>query len=155
MMLNAPRVIARQLDRGLDRLCPRVREERPRAAADRRDLRERLAERDLRLVIVVGGDVQESRGLVGDRADDVGMRMARRGHGNAGAEIQIDVAVDVFDDRALAARHHERRAARIGRRHDRAIALENRPRAWARRGTLMSGTRMSYRRSGARDAKNF
>ena len=141
-------VISRELDGGFDRLGARVRKERLRAAADRRDRRERFAQRDLRLVIVVGGNMEEPRRLLRDRADNVGMRMSRRRHRDARAEIQIRVAVDVFDDGAFAARHDERRAARIRRRHDRAIALEDRARARAGRRNLDVGNAHGfYRRS--------
>ena len=112
---------------------PEFKKNVQRMAADRRDLRERLAERDLRLVIIVGGDVQESRGLVPYGPNDLRVRMNRRSYRDAGAEVQIDIAVDVFNDGALATRHDERSAARIGRRHNRAIAFDDRPRAWARR----------------------
>ena len=84
-------VIPRQLDGGLDGLGARIRKKRLRAAADRRDRRERLAQRDLRLVIVVCGNVEEPRRLLRDRADDVGMRMSCRRHRDACAEIQVRV----------------------------------------------------------------
>ncbi len=58
------RVIARELDGGLDRLGARVRKERARAAFDRHDVRHGLAERHLRLVIVIGGSVQKALRLI-------------------------------------------------------------------------------------------
>ena len=92
-----------------------------------------FAQRHLRLVVVIGGDVKKPRRLLGDGAHDIGMRMAGRGNRDAGAEIQIHVAVDILDDGAFAARHDKRCAARIRRRHHGTIALENRARAGTRR----------------------
>ena len=50
--------------------------------------------------------------------------MAGRVDGDAGGAVEKDVAVDVLDGGALAARHHERIVARVGRRDDLAVALD-------------------------------
>ena len=95
-------------------------------AAERRDRVELLAEPHLRLVVEVRArHVQELLRLIDDGGDDVGMRVAGRVDGDAGGAIEEQVAVDVLDDRAGAARHHERIAARVRRRHDLAVALDD------------------------------
>ena len=58
--------------------------------------------------------------------DDVGMGVAGRGDGDAGRAVEEDVAVDVLDERAFPARHHERVVARVGRRDDLRVALDER-----------------------------
>ena len=51
-------------------------------------------------------------------AHDVRMRVAGAVDGDAGGAVEKDVAVDVLDDGAFAARHDERIVARVGRRDD-------------------------------------
>jgi hypothetical protein len=126
-------VIPGQLDRRFDRLGTGVREKGFHPSADGCDLRQPFAKLYLQLVIVVGGNVKELRGLLGNGAHNVGMRVAGGRDRDACTAIQIHVAVNVFDDRAVASGHDERRTPRIRRRHDRAIALENRARARAGR----------------------
>jgi hypothetical protein len=70
--------------------------------------------------------VQELLRLIDDRLDDVGMRMAGGVDGNPGRAIEEQVPIDIFDHRAFAARHHERIAARVGRRDGLAVALDQR-----------------------------
>src|SRR5688572_30285694 len=55
---------------------------------------------------------------------------------DTGAEIQINVAVDILDGCALAARHHERRASRVRWGNDCAIALDDSARPRTRRRNL-------------------
>ena len=129
----APRVMARELDGGFDRFGAGVREKRFRPSADRRQLRDELAERDLRLVVVVRGNVQKARSLFGDRPHDIRMRMPGGVDGNARAAVQVDIAVDILDDGTFPSCHDEWRAPRIRRRHHRTIARQNRLRARTRR----------------------
>ena len=90
--------IARQLEARLDRLGAGVAEERPHAALNRRDRGELLRQPHLRLVVEVGArHVQELLRLIGDRLDDVRMRMPGRVDGDAGGAVEEDVAVDVLD----------------------------------------------------------
>ena len=111
------RVVARQLDRRLDRLGAGIAEERPVRAGHRRDRRQLLAEPHLQLVVEVGaGHVQELACLLDDRRDDVGMRVAGGGHGDARRAIEEDVAVDVLDERAFAPGDDQRVVARVRRR---------------------------------------
>ena len=122
------RVVLRQLERRLVRLGARVAEERPVRTRHRRNRRQLLAEPHLRLVVEVGArHVQELLRLVDDRLHDVGMRVAGGGHGNAGRAVEEDVAVHVLDDRALAARDDERIVARVRRRDDLRVALDDAP----------------------------
>ena len=62
----------------------------------------RFAERHLRLVIVVGGDVQEPLRLLRNGPDDIRMANAGGVDRDARAAVEIDVAVDIFHDGALA-----------------------------------------------------
>ena len=65
---------------------------------DRRDRRQLLGEPHLRLVVEVGArHVQELLRLLGDRRDDVGMRVAGGVDRDAGGAVEEDVAVDVLD----------------------------------------------------------
>ena len=64
-------------------------------------------------------------GLLLDGGDDFGMAVAGGDDGDAGAEIQEDVAVDVFDERAAAASGHQRIAARVRRREVLPIEFED------------------------------
>ena len=70
--------------------------------------------------------MQELLRLIDDRGDDVGMRMTGGIDGDAGGAVEKDVAVDVLDGAPTAARHDERIRARIRRRHDRGVAIDQR-----------------------------
>ena len=95
-------------------------------AAERRDLVERLAQLHLRLVVEIRArHVQELLRLIDDGGDDGGMGVAGGVDGDAGGAIEEQVAVDVLDDGAGAAGHDEGIAARVGRRHDLAVALDD------------------------------
>ena len=122
-----PGDVAGELERALDALGAGLREEAQHRLAHRRQLVHALAEAHLVLVPVVGRDVQEAAGGVGDRRDDLRVRMAGAADGDAGDEVQEAVAVDVPDLGAAAVRHHERVVARIGRRDDGRVAGEQRP----------------------------
>ena len=103
--LVAARVIARQLDGRLDRF---------RAGVAEVDALRRLApgamaasfSRQLHHIGIIkirAGHVDQLGGLLLNRRDDFGMAMAGGDDGDARGEIQEDVAVHVFDQRAAAA----------------------------------------------------
>ena len=52
--------------------------------------------------------------------------MAGRCNGDAGSAVEEDVAVDVLDERAFAARHDERVVTRVGGRDDLRVTLDER-----------------------------
>src|SRR5688572_3245055 len=52
------------------------------------------------------------------------MAVTRRIHGNAGSEVQKQVAVDVLDDGAAAALDDQRIGTRVRRRHELVIACQ-------------------------------
>src|SRR5205823_9931967 len=69
-----------------------------------RDLRQALGQVDLRLVVEVGPrHVDQLARLVLDRPGDLRMAVARRRDGDAGGEIEEEVAVHVLNDGARAA----------------------------------------------------
>ena len=97
-------VPARELEGGLEGFGAAVGEEDAARAGRVAGLGQALRQVDLRLVVEVGaGHVQQLVALVGDGGDDLGMAMARRGDGDAGREVEEEVAVHVLDDRAAAA----------------------------------------------------
>ena len=84
----------------------------------RRDLGELLRQVDLRRVVEIGPrHVQQLGRLVLDGGDDLRMAVAGRADGDAGGEVEEQVAVDVLDDRPAAALHRQRIDARVRRRH--------------------------------------
>ena len=122
------REVARQLDRRLGRLGSGVGEERPHVAVDRRDRRQLFREPHLRLVVEVRPrHVDELLRLIGDRLDDVRMRHAGRVDRDAGGAVEEAIAVDVLDDGPFAAGDDERVVARVGRRHEPGVALDDAP----------------------------
>ena len=111
------RVIAGQLERRLDRLGPAIGEEDPLGDAARRDLGELLRQVDLRRVVEIGArHVQQLGRLLLNGRDDPRMAMAGRADGDAGREIEKQIAVDVLDDRPVAALDRQRIDARVRRR---------------------------------------
>ena len=92
-------VLARHLDRQLDRLGPRIVEEHGvgEAVGDQ-PLGEALLSRDLEQV----RDVPEFPGLLGHRLDQMRMAMAERGDGDAAREIEKFAAVGGIKIAALA-----------------------------------------------------
>ncbi len=121
--------VTRELQRRLDRFGPGVAEERPHVAGafgHRHDRRHFLGELHLRLVIEVRArHVQVLLRLVGNRFDDVGMRVPGARDRDAGGAVEEQVAVDVLDDGALAAGHDEGIVARVGRRHAGLVARDD------------------------------
>ena len=101
-------VRARELDRVLDRLSPRVEEPGSRLARDGRERREPLGESD---VILIGDDrevgVGEAPGLFLDRLDDPRVRVADVQAADAAGEVDERVAVHVGERRAAALGHDE------------------------------------------------
>ncbi len=120
-------VVARQLDGRFVRLGARVAEEALDLAVDRDDAADLLGQPHLRLVVEVGPrHVQELLRLLDDGGDDVGMRVSGRVDGDAGGAVEELVAVDVLDDGAFTAGHHQRIAAGVGRRHRLGVAGDDR-----------------------------
>src|SRR4051794_9234499 len=105
--------LARELERPLDRLGARVREEdRPAERA----LRQSLREADHRLGVEEVADVDELARLRADRLDDARVAVADTRHGDAREEVEVLVAVGVPESRTLAA-GEAHRVARV-RRHE-------------------------------------
>ena len=86
----------------------------------------RSASAVISLVPVVARDVQELRGRLLHRGDDLRMRVAGRADRDAGREIEEPVAIHVPGLGAAAMRHHERIIARVRRRDDPGVALDHR-----------------------------
>ncbi len=117
--------VPRELDARFDRFRPRVSEERPHASVNRHGRRDLLRQAHLELVVKVGPrHVQELLRLIGNRLHDVRVRMSGRGHGDARGAVQKDVAVHVLDHRAAAALDDQGIRARIRRRDDRLVAID-------------------------------
>ena len=74
------------------------------------------------IVKIRAGHVNQFGGLLLDGGDDFGMAMAGGNDGDAGGEIEENVAVHVFYHRAAAALGDQRIIARVGRRKNRVIA---------------------------------
>ena len=66
-----------------------------------------------------------SRGLFRDHFGDFRVSVSERADRDARVEIQKDVAVHIFDHRAVAALHHERVASRVAGRDELLIAFEH------------------------------
>lgn len=118
-------VPAGQLQSRFQRFRPAIGEEdllRRRAGSDGR---QPFRQGDLRLVVEIGaGHVQKLVGLVLDGGGDVGMTMAGGGDGDAGREVEEQIAVHVLDHRPAAPGHHQRIAPGVGRRHDPLIPFQ-------------------------------
>ena len=99
----APRVVASQLEGGLDRLGSRVGEKRlPRESLRRRQARRQavqpLAHGAIAAIVEIGAaDVDQLVRLGRDRGGDRGVAVSGGGGGDAGLRIQVDVPVDVLD----------------------------------------------------------
>jgi hypothetical protein len=93
--------MAGQLHRRLDALGPRVRQQDPGVTGEGRERGQALAQLDVAgLEEVRSRVVQVAAGLALDRGDHGGVRVTRRGHGDAGVGVQQQVAVDILDDGA-------------------------------------------------------
>ena len=102
--------------------------------------REFLGEPDLRLVVEVRPrHVDELLRLLGDRLDDIRVRHAGRVDRDAGGAIEEAIAVDVLDDRPFASRNDERIVARVGRRDELRVLVDDRLGLGARQGGLDVG----------------
>ena len=94
---------AGELDRGLDHFRAAVTEIGPDGAVDRRDAGELVADLGVdREIEIRRAEVDQVGGLLLDRTHDGGMRVAGRGNGNAGREIEEQIPVDVLDRQPLA-----------------------------------------------------
>jgi hypothetical protein len=101
---------ARDLDRVLDRLGPRVDEDRLALARAGRVLCETTAQLDIRLVRADHEAlVEEGVDLLVDRGDDGAEAVARVLAGDPAGEVEVDRAVDCLDLRSLGATDDEPR----------------------------------------------
>ena len=123
-----------ELEAGLDRLGAAVADERAGRAAERRDprelgggLRRRSAGRSR-----WRRNVEQVRGLVLDRLDDVRVAVARGVDGDAGGEVEEDVAVDVLERAAQAAHGDDRVRPRQAGARPCVVELDVGPRLGAR-----------------------
>src|SRR5262249_37562512 len=122
---RAAGVPACQFQSGFQRFGATVGEEDALGRLAGRQFREALRQVDLRTVVKIGSrHVQELRCLVLNGGDDVRVAVPRRGDGDAGREIEEQVSVHVFDDRAAAAFDYERIDARVRRRRVPLVALQ-------------------------------
>src|SRR5437899_2167181 len=111
----ALRVALRDLDRGLVRLGAGVAEEHLLPMFARGDFAESLGEGRLDFVVEVGPrEMGELRCLARDRLDDFRMGVTDVEDRDPGREVDQDVAVDVFDDRAGGPFHDDWRRLRRG-----------------------------------------
>jgi 7,8-dihydroneopterin aldolase/epimerase/oxygenase len=103
----------RELERTLDRLGARVGEERARDRLGR-ELREPVAEIELRQRVEDVRGLHQAAGLLGDRAHERGMRVANAG--DSPARHQVDVLLSEHVDHTRAAPARERHGKAL---HDR------------------------------------
>ena len=120
----APGGEAGQLDGALDRLGAGVAQEDPALLLHRRDAGQLGARLGVDREVEVGAVVDQLAGLLLDRAHDVGVAVAGGGHGDAGVEVEEQVAVDVLDHAALGPNRHHRVRARHARRRPLLVELE-------------------------------
>jgi hypothetical protein len=129
-------VIARDLQRALDRLRAGVAVIEPVRAGHGRDLRQPLGDVYQTFIVEVGaGHVDQLGCLVLDRLYHLGMAVAGRNHGDAGGEVQKFVAVHILDPHAPASLGHHRIGARIAGRDQPVVRLDNPPRVRAGQGS--------------------
>jgi hypothetical protein len=117
---------AGELERALDRLGAGVGQEDPDRAGHWRGGGQRL--RHLRIdrqVEVAGRVVQQRPGLAADGLDHAGMGVTGRADRDAGVEVEEQVAVDVFEDRAGAPAWHQRVGARQRPAGDAPVPVED------------------------------
>ena len=111
------RRVPSELDGRLDRLGARVAEVGAGRAVDRGDLGQSLADFGVDRQIEVGRREMDQLGrLLLDRRDDLRVGVAGRVDGDAGGEVEEEVAVDVLDGQAIATDGHDRVGARQARR---------------------------------------
>ena len=126
-----PRDIAGELEGALDAFAAGLGEEAHHRLAKGVEFGDPLAEADLALVPVVRADVEKLLGGILDRLHHSGMGVARGADRDPRSKIEEAVAIDVPDLGAAAARHHEGIVARVGRRHDLGVPLQDRERSRA------------------------
>src|SRR6266404_2112340 len=78
----------------------------------------------MRVVVIGSGYVNEVTRLPCDHFNYFRMSVPERGDCNACVEVKKRISVDVFQDRSVAALHHERVAARIARRNVLSITVQ-------------------------------
>ena len=97
-----------------------------RVAGERGNRRQLLRKAHLRLVVEVRSrHVQELLRLIRDRLDHVRVRVAGRIHRDARRAVEEDVAVDVLDHRAASALDDERIPARVRRRNNGFVPVDD------------------------------
>src|SRR6266702_3987087 len=122
----ASSVIARQLQRAFNRLRAGVAVVDAMRAGHGRDCRETFGKRRHLLVIKIGaGHVDEPGALVLNCPDDLGMTVAGGGDGDAGGEVEILVAIDIFDPGTQPALYRQRIAAGVTGGDELRINLNN------------------------------
>jgi len=77
------------------------------------------------VVKIRAGHVNEFGGLLLDGSDYFRMAVPRRADSNPRSKIQKGVAVNVLDNRAVAALGHKRVIPRVRRRHELGVAFHN------------------------------
>lgn len=98
-------VCRRELQGSLDRLGSAIGEKDPLLTRSGRQRGQALGQPDLRNIVEISPrHVDQEVRLAADRRDDLGMRVPDVGHRDPGGEVQVAVAVHVFDHRALARR---------------------------------------------------
>ncbi len=118
--------ISRQFDGAFDCLGARIGEKDLLAFQARHGLAQPLRQLRHALVIKIrAGHVNQLGGLLLDRSDDFRVAVSCGAHGDAGSEIEEGVAVHVFDDGAVPALGHQRIVARIRRRHEFCVLLQD------------------------------
>ena len=134
-------VIARQLQRALDRFGAGVAVVNAMRPGHRRNLRQARGQRDHALVVKIRArHVDQFGRLLLNGGDHVGMAMAGRSHGDAGGKIEELVAVNVGNDDAASALGDQRIRAGVGRRNVFLIALEHALRVGPGQGGLDLGS---------------
>ena len=91
-----------QLEGAVHRLGARVAEEHLRVGEERAQRTDALGQGHVAGVVRHHRGVDERAGLLGDGVGHSGMAVTDRGHGDAGAEVEVAAAVDVDDPRPLA-----------------------------------------------------
>ena len=102
LLLGRHLIAARQLERRLVGLRPRVAEE---GAPAEGPARQRLDELQLRLDIVEVGDVNQAAGLRGDGVRQAGVTMPQHRHRDAGRHVEVAAPLDIEERAPFSARH--------------------------------------------------
>jgi hypothetical protein len=127
--VRALRGIPGEFDRRLDRLRSGVAEVGARGPVDRGDLGQTLANLGIdRQVEIRRREMDQLRGLLLDRGDDLRVTVTGRVDRDARREVEEEIAVDVLDREALPADRHDRVGTRQARRRPRLVERDVLPR---------------------------